>query len=710
MGTSAGGGGGGAPAGGSGYHPIGPGSGSGPGPGSGASGSHLHPRTAQPLPSRTTKISEKLVLLPETTSTSDEDDTNEADINADADAEVKAAAASVAAAAAASASASSARRAHAVAAAHRSRLLELEDDFATPLRDEELDVLRKRGGIRGKSYAERLPKPRRAAEKVSRVTAYCTAEAFNVKEVAEFVRKRHEAKTKLYDDSLYTIYALPLLPGTDGFRLRSKPILRTPGASGKTVLDLEIERNEQSDHHEGYFDEYGYGATAHRGGDDEHAGGGQPHHGFHENDASYGSEILSPSGPINRLAPDAKNYAEMFVFSYGVVVFWNFTEHQEKDVLADLTFAGQCQQPNQGLHKHFHHKLQPTPAPLETVSTAPSPAPAPAPAPARALMTRPLSQEDFETEEFHFEYSADVARPRVFNDMITLLPRSDHMVKLTISHAIAQSTKLCFFEERMAETMLSAHGVPKTMAMSGQLNMERKEVLKMMGRLFKNRVDINLCKAYPLQGCPPPPPSHSPSILVRTALLQLTPHPASNILDVPDFFWDSEPILHPLYVAIRDYLEIDPRIRVLNERCRVFLDLSEILSDSIADSKMSLITWIIIVLIVISIVIEAFEIVLRTSILKRGGATPPPLLVTGLPPNDTTTLFTSAAATTTTTTTTTVPRIREQLAIVRQSLARELPDNVSLDDLRRWARLLADSEGEHVCGQDFIDASVGLGG
>jgi hypothetical protein len=59
------------------------------------------------------------------------------------------------------------------------------------------------------------------------------------------------------------------------------------------------------------------------------------------------------------------------------------------------------------------------------------------------------------------------------------------------------------------------------------------------------------------------------------------------MLDVPNFFWDSEPTLHPLYIAVREYLEIKPRIQVLNERCRVFLDLIEILSDSIADSQMS---------------------------------------------------------------------------------------------------------------------------
>jgi uncharacterized Rmd1/YagE family protein len=168
------------------------------------------------------------------------------------------------------------------------------------------------------------------------------------------------------------------------------------------------------------------------------------------------------NNPANPLVPDAKNFAEMFVFSYGVVVFWNFTEHQEKDILADLTFA--------------ENEL------------------------GQSLLTRPLEQSDFETEEFHFEYSENLKRPRVFNDMITLLPRSDHMVKLTISHAIAQSTKLCFFEERMGETMQDAQHVPKRLALTGELNMTRTEIVKILGRLFKSRVDINLCtfsSSYP---------------------------------------------------------------------------------------------------------------------------------------------------------------------------------------------------------------------
>ncbi|KAI1420177.1 hypothetical protein F5Y12DRAFT_152589 [Xylaria sp. FL1777] len=511
---------------------------------------NLASRTGQQnMPSRTTRISEKLVLLPETPDELENDEDEER--------------------------------------------IQVEDE-GRPLKDEERDVLRKRGGLRGKSYAERLPKFERA-EKLARLTAYCTAQSYKMKSTSEFLRKKHDAKTKLYDDCLYTVYHTPLLPGVDGYRVRSRPILKTPG-TGKTVLDLEIERSEQRDEHMGYYDEYGYGeqATSPSNGDNNHRQ--YPDQaGTTNNSHKDGGHVK----PVNRFAPDAKQFAEMFVFSYGVVVFWNFTEQQEKAILADITFA----ESETGV----------------------------------SLVTRPLEQSDFETEEFHFEYNDDVKRPRIFNDMITLLPRSDHMVRLTISHAIAQSTKLCFFEERMSETLTDAQDVPKRLALTGQLNMTRTEIVKILGRLFKSRVEINL---------------------------------SSNILDVPNFFWDAEPTLHPLYVAIRDYLEIDPRTKVLNERCRVFLDLAEILSDSVADSKMSAITWIIIILIIVSILVTVTEVVLRFTILskERGNnseGTISPGKTDGLP----------------------------------SILARS---NYTLDELRSWGASLGEHERVAICGADFI--------
>lgn len=369
----------------------------------------------QNVPSRTTKISEKLVLLPETVTEAEDETVDDDEL---------------------------ARQAAKLSSTP------IEED--RPLRDEELDILKKRGGVRGKSYAERLPKVKRG-DKVSRLTAYCTAQAYKLKATSEFLRKKHDAKTKLYDDCLYTVYHLPLLQGVEGYRLRSRPILKAPG-TGRTVLDLEIERSEQRDVHEGYFDEFAYSVRGEESPDNHPpthlqrtVSDSQVHDAYQESSAM----------PMTPLMPDVKNFAEMFVFSYGVVVFWNFTESQEKDILADLTFA----ENETGV----------------------------------SLVTRPLDQPDYETEEFHFEYSSNLKRPRVFNDMITLLPKSDHMVKLTISHAIAQSTKLCFFEERMSETMLDAQHVPKRLALTGELSMTRTEIVKILGRLFKSRVDINLC-------------------------------------------------------------------------------------------------------------------------------------------------------------------------------------------------------------------------
>ncbi|OAA68208.1 copper-transporting ATPase 2 [Niveomyces insectorum RCEF 264] len=623
----------GAAGGGGGLHLSAPSSGVGAGGGGGSSGgsSGLTGLTAlraglPVVPSRTSKISQKLVLLPETVEEKVDEDDEDVDLDMGVDVDM------------------GANEASAVAAAAAADDAALYDGVRPP-RDEELDVLRKRKGIRGKSYAERLPKGQRTATKVARLTAYCTAQAFRLRPAAEFLRTRHAAKTKLYDDCLYTVYHLPLLPGTEGARVRSRPMLKTPG-TGKTVLDLEIERSERRDEHMGYFDEDAAATAAAAsaaepqnddgGGGDREGGGdggdggdrgenerrgdrladdstgrdryrarpnqgqedyeersGEPHReASHEErqrqqqqelqqqqrlyalSSSPGqAPLLAAAPPVNRLAPDAKHFAEMFVFSYGVVVFWNFTEHQEKDILADLAFADNEATGSGGGGRGSGSG--------SSGSGSGTPG-------KNRLVTRPLDEADFETEEFHFEYSAGVQRPRVFNDMITLLPRSDHMVKLTISHAIAQSTKLCFFEAQMSATMLDAQHVPKQLALTGELDMGRTEIVQILGRLFTNRVEINL---------------------------------SSNILDVPNFFWDAEPTLHPLYVAIREYLEIDPRIQVLNERCRVFLDLAEILADSVADAKMSYITWIIIILIVVSILVTVTEVVLRFGMLEKGKST-----------------------------------------------------------------------------------------
>ncbi len=331
-----------------------------------------------------------------------------------------------------------------------------EDDDRGPPKDED-EGYRRPGDEKRKSYAERLPKSRRTEKELARVTAYCTAQAYKMQSTASFIRERHGARAKLYDDCLYCAFHLPLLPGSDGYRVRSSPPVKS--AAGKTTLDEAIERSEQRDYHGAYYgedeDQHSVPNPETHGteGDEERMSNG------HRRDSTHSNRSLEEQNAMT--LRDAYRFAEMFIFSYGVVVFWNFTERQEKDVLADLTFSFSLN-------------------PKSNVATP------------LALATFPLDEEDFETEEFHFEYNNEISRPRVYNDMITLRS-GDHMIKLAISHAIAQSTKLSFFEENMATQMEEAKDVPRRLALTGELGMKREDVVKLLGGLFKSRVDVNLC-------------------------------------------------------------------------------------------------------------------------------------------------------------------------------------------------------------------------
>ncbi|KAF2483240.1 hypothetical protein BDY17DRAFT_280186 [Neohortaea acidophila] len=519
------------------------------------------------LPARSSKTSEKLVLLPETTEEGEKEDFEEE-----------------------------------------------EDEEEGPPKDEELRKRRLKL-VRGKSQAERLPKSQRAADlQLARVTAYCTAQSYKLRSTAQFVRDQHGAKTKLYDDCLYCVYQLPLLGGSDGYRVRSSPVVRSAG--GRSVLDEQIEVNEQRQYRDdwvGESEEYSVRGNEYNAGnassppraerleverrieeemsrdaeDGERRAAEQDWNTREEQreqtddnlrrQSSESSDPIPYPSPQPTISPNATSTAELYIFSYGVAVLWNFSSNQEKDLLADLTFSSMAA-------SALANNSSNASVSVKAAALAP-------PSSLLPLMTRPLDESDFETEEFHFQYDSSVSKPRIFNDMITLRT-SDHMIKLAMSHAIAQSTKLSFFEERMQRTMTEAQYVPRRLALEGRLGMSRKEVVGLVGRLFEGRVDVNL---------------------------------SSNMLDTPNFFWDSEPTLHPLYQAVREYLEIKPRIQVLNERCRVFLDLAEILSDSIADVKMTRITWIIIILIVLSILVTCTEVVLRFAILasekgKEGGS------------------------------------------------------------------------------------------
>ncbi|KAF9450288.1 DUF155-domain-containing protein [Macrolepiota fuliginosa MF-IS2] len=433
------------------------------------------------------------------------------------------------------------------------------------------------GGVREyKSEAERMTKEQRKRAGFKRLTAYCVAESFKMKLLAPFLKREHNVSPRIFDEALYAMYHLPLLPGYGpGANLRSS--VPAPVSHGVSYLSALSEAEE--DGYQGtYFTQPMRRSSSER------------RDGYISSTSPVETRKLHPSTPPAASIPQLDPYTpasdinievsmsssaailseaeawtdtepatspnwraqkdveiipptpgppedevvEVVFFEYGVVVFFGLTESQEKDILEDIENAG--------------------------------------------IMKRKINDDDWEIEECHFTHDPYISYPRIYNDFFTLKSRS-HLLKLSIAHALAQSTLLAHYET-IAQRVLSSPAtltIPRQLADSGGLKMRRHEALKLTGSLFKLRRDINL---------------------------------VSNVLDVPELFW-SEASLKDLYDAVREYMEIGPRVQVLNERLGVASDFLDAIHDHLNNNAMERITWIVIWLIVVAILVELGEVLAR---------------------------------------------------------------------------------------------------
>jgi len=81
----------------------------------------------------------------------------------------------------------------------------------------------------------------------------------------------------------------------------------------------------------------------------------------------------------------------------------------------------------------------------------------------------------------------------------------------------------------------------------------------------------------------------------------------SEILDLPDYFWKENKV-EPLYRMSMLYMEMDPRIAVLNKRLDLLRELLKVLQQQHENAHNVKLEWIVIGLIVISCVLELWGI------------------------------------------------------------------------------------------------------
>lgn len=181
--------------------------------------------------------------------------------------------------------------------------------------------------------------------------------------------------------------------------------------------------------------------------------------------------------------------------------------------------------------------------------------------------------EEFDTDEFTYVYGDP---PKIVDDEITL-PNRDVLSRLAVSHGLAQSVKLGAFESTIKKTFDHMRHIPEDLAKYGKISLSRKEIRRKMGELFIERNSINL---------------------------------HFDVLDTPEFFWEHCE-LEPLYSITANYLDIETRVEVLNQRLDVVHELFDMLGNELNHQHSSHLEWIIILLIITEVILTLLRDVFR---------------------------------------------------------------------------------------------------
>ena len=158
---------------------------------------------------------------------------------------------------------------------------------------------------------------------------------------------------------------------------------------------------------------------------------------------------------------------------------------------------------------------------------------------------------------------------RLYNDQVCLSSNSA-LEKLSVSFALAQSTKLMILETRVDSTFAENRAYPQELAETGHISLSQTQVAQQIGQLFIVKSSVNL---------------------------------ESDMLSIPDFFWDNE-VWEPIYRHATKYLEMDQRVVVVNKQLEVLDSMLYMLKDQLEERHATRLEWIVIWLILSQIILK----------------------------------------------------------------------------------------------------------
>ncbi|CAL1574539.1 unnamed protein product [Knipowitschia caucasica] len=154
-------------------------------------------------------------------------------------------------------------------------------------------------------------------------------------------------------------------------------------------------------------------------------------------------------------------------------------------------------------------------------------------------------------------------------------PQEAVLEKFAFSNALCLSVKLAIWEVALDNFVDSIQSIPETLKSGKRVKLSSAEVMQKIGELFTLRHCINL---------------------------------RSDLLMTPDFYWDREN-LEKLYDKTCQFLSINRRVNVVNEKLEHCSQLTDLMRSHLSEKHSLRLEWMIVILITIEVMFELVRMV-----------------------------------------------------------------------------------------------------
>ncbi|XP_063784560.1 required for meiotic nuclear division protein 1 homolog isoform X2 [Pseudophryne corroboree] len=183
----------------------------------------------------------------------------------------------------------------------------------------------------------------------------------------------------------------------------------------------------------------------------------------------------------------------------------------------------------------------------------------------------------WENEEIN--YSFRDGHSRLLKGEIVLnsqLEADEHILeKFAFSNALCLSVKLAMWESTLDTFVESIQSIPEMLKTRRKLKLSHDDVMQKIGELFALRHRINL---------------------------------SSDLLLTPDFYWDRESLEH-LYDKTCQFLSINRRVKVINEKLQHCTELTDLMRNHLNEKHALRLEWMIVILITIEVMFELGRVI-----------------------------------------------------------------------------------------------------